>query len=54
MKERYEMKFNIIVEFEKETKEYKNIQAVDEKELRHWFVKSNIKGTLEEISRVYH
>lgn len=46
------MKFNITVEHAQETKEYKNIQATDEKEVRQWFLISKIPGTLESISRV--
>lgn len=44
------MKFNITVEHIQQIKEYKNIQAENEKELRQWFIKSNIKGTLESIT----
>ena len=45
------MIFNITVKNQEEIKNYNNIQAKDETELRQWFKISKIPGTLEEITR---
>jgi pectin methylesterase-like acyl-CoA thioesterase len=45
------MKFNITVKQDTKELTYKEINAKDEKELRQWFEKSNIKGNIEFIEQ---